>query len=146
MRRIVQNLTPYQLSRAGLTKTLKSMIERVEAATGIICEADIAPLDGLFDHEGEVNLYRIVQESLNNVVKHSGATQVQVRATTAEKGLKLTITDDGCGFAVADTLRAETVGLGLCGMIERAKMLGGECEIISWPNTGTKLQIIVPFH
>ncbi|MGI8639393.1 MAG: sensor histidine kinase [Pyrinomonadaceae bacterium] len=78
VREIAHNLHPYQLEHLGLTTALETMIEAVENATEIQFDSQIDDLDDTLSKDAEINLYRIVQESLNNVVKHSGASKVDI--------------------------------------------------------------------
>ncbi|HYJ46423.1 MAG TPA: two-component regulator propeller domain-containing protein, partial [Pyrinomonadaceae bacterium] len=99
VREIAHNLRPFQLDRFGLTKALQSIVRRVRDSSGIEFTADVEPLDGLFSKEAEINLYRIVQESINNVVKHSGATRATLRVAREARSVVIEIQDNGQGFA-----------------------------------------------
>lgn len=146
VREIAYNLRPYHLDRLGLTSTLEAMIEKVATVSGIHFTAEIAPLDGLFSKEDEMNLYRIIQESLNNIVKHSQATEAQVEITRDTSGVYLTIHDNGRGFdpeaMTSNELRRR--GFGLTGIAERLRMLGGTQKIHSGPGQGTTVTIKIP--
>ena len=85
-------------------------------------------------------IFRIVQEGLSNVVKHSDATEVFVSLSSNEKGIFLEIADNGCGFEVA----AAAGGNGLGNMRNRLANLGGECQISSSKATGTIVRLIIP--
>jgi len=85
--------------------------------------------------------YRIVQECLNNIVKHSGATQARV-LITRDSAIRLEVTDNGRGFAV-DKLDQKKQGFGLSGIAERARMLGGDFRIESEPGSGTTISITI---
>lgn len=89
-----------------------------------------------------LNLFRVTQEALHNIGKHSGAKHVQVRLTSSDKELTLSIFDDGRGFDVEESL--QSVGLGLISMRERIEMLGGQFEILSSPGKGTQILARVP--
>src|SRR6185369_11570406 len=78
VRQIAYNLRPYQLEQLGLTQTIDAMIENAAAATSTQFITNIAPIDGLFSEEAEINVYRIIQECINNVIKHSKATEVRI--------------------------------------------------------------------
>jgi signal transduction histidine kinase len=88
-------------------------------------------------------VYRIVQEALHNVVKHSGASQVAIRLKADRDVVSLTVADDGAGF---DPCRESgSSGIGVQSMKERARMLGGTCRIESGPRPhGTKIIVTVP--
>jgi signal transduction histidine kinase len=87
-------------------------------------------------------LFRMYQESLTNVARHSGATNVEALLENTNGRIKLSICDDGKGFNMEGTKGRKT--LGLLGMRERAIMIGGELEIVSEPGKGTKVVVIVP--
>ena len=142
VRTIAYNLRPLHIERLGLTSTIEEMIEDVEAASGIAIFPDIAPLDGLFSKENEINLYRIVQECLNNIVKHSQAAKASVTIQRAEKSVTLIIKDDGRGFDAAN-LNGHW-GLGLNGIAERVKILRGTYSIESEIGKGTTVSFWLP--
>jgi signal transduction histidine kinase len=130
------------LDRLGLTKALEVMIEKVAATTKIRFVSELVPLDDLFSKEDAITLYRVVQESLNNIVKHAKATEVRVGVERTTDSVTLTIEDNGRGFAPAEAA-AKTSGFGLAGMAERVRMLGGEWQIDSQHEQGTTVTIRV---
>ncbi|MCA1849473.1 MAG: histidine kinase, partial [Acidobacteria bacterium] len=143
VREIAYNLRPYHLDRLGLTSTIEAMIEKIAATSEINFSAEIDNLDGLLAKESEINLYRVIQESLNNIVKHSGAAAAQVKIMRDESGISITIRDDGRGFLLEPMSPAESRrrGFGLTGMAERVRMLGGTHTIHSAPGEGTTVSI-----
>jgi len=143
VREIAQNLRPYHLDRLGLTKSLAIMLERLAATTRIHFVSELAPLDDLFSKDDAITLYRIVQESLTNVVKHAQATEVRVGVVRATDNITLTIQDNGRGFSPA-AAAASASGFGMAGMAERVRMLGGERRIESREGQGTLVTIRLP--
>ncbi len=142
VREIAHNLRPYQLDEFGLTKAIASMLKKVANSTGIAFTTDLDPLDGMFSKEDETNLYRIVQESINNIVKHSGATEAIVEAKRDSRGVVIIIQDNGKGFPqVMEDHGLHKAGLGLRVISERAHMLGGKYELDSVPGRGTIVRI-----
>ena len=145
VRTIAHNLHPYQLERLGLTSALKAVVEKVADSSAIEFSADIDGVDDLLSAEDEINIYRIVQEGLNNIVRHSGATRAKVSVEWDGRHLHLKIQDNGKGFdahaAAADSGRPG--GMGLQDITERARMLGGKCSIHSAPNGGMSILINV---
>ncbi|MFT3744652.1 MAG: two-component regulator propeller domain-containing protein [Pyrinomonadaceae bacterium] len=139
VRAISQNLRPLHLERLGLTSTLEEMIEQLDAASAIEINYDIEQIDGKLTPENEINLYRIVQESLNNVIKHSDATKASVSVFIESERLVLTIRDNGKGFD-RDRVAGRS-GLGLNGIAERARILGGTLSIESEPGKGTTVLV-----
>jgi len=145
VRKIIHNLRPYHLDRLGLKEALESMLEQVAAASEIRFSAEIDAVDGLFSKEAETNLYRIAQEGVNNIIKHSGATEAKVTLKRDGRRVRLVIEDDGKGF-VADPgapTESRRRGFGLTGVTERARMLGGKEEIHSVPGQGTTITVTV---
>ncbi|HEY6330796.1 MAG TPA: two-component regulator propeller domain-containing protein, partial [Blastocatellia bacterium] len=101
VREIAYDLRPVELDRLGLTKALRTMTKKMSASTGIAITADIDEIDDLFPGQSEINLYRVVQESINNIVKHSGASRASVEIKRAGRELSITIQDNGKGFESA---------------------------------------------
>lgn len=143
VRAIAHNLHPYQLERLGLTAALESVVEKIADASAIRFSWEIDPVDRLFSPADEINIYRIAQESLNNVVRHSDATEARVSVKRDGQNLYLRIEDNGRGFVphAASGESKTTSGLGLQGIVERARMLGGSASIESAPDAGTKIFI-----
>lgn len=139
VRAIAYNLRPLNLDRLGLTAVVEEMIVNVSRAVGIQFAADIEPLDDLFSKEDEISFYRVIQESVNNVVKHSGATKANVEIWRADGHLHAAVRDNGRGFGAA-----APPGFGLNSIAERVRMLGGTHAISSTPGEGTALNIRVP--
>ncbi len=145
VREIAQNLRPYHLDRLGLTKALEVMIEKVAATTKIRFVSELVPLDDLFSKDDAITLYRVVQESLNNILKHAQATEVRVSVERTTDSVTLTIHDNGRGFSPL-AAAAKPSGFGLAGMAERVRMLGGEWRIDSQQGQGTTVTIRLALH
>ncbi len=146
VREISYNLRPYQLDRLGLTKALQDLVSRVSAAATIPFHTGIDHVDKLLPPESEIHIYRIVQESLNNIVKHSMAATARVAIRHRSVNLRLTIEDDGCGFDYAALLADPKShrGFGLSGLAERVRILNGWFRYNSLPGRGTRLTVEVP--
>jgi signal transduction histidine kinase len=145
VRKIARNLRPYQLDRLGLTLALKDILQKMSESSVIDVTGDVDELAGLLPPEAEINLYRIVQEGVNNVVKHAGATAAHVEVRPNGGHLLVRIADNGRGFlADATDGLSEDGGFGLAGIRERARILGGTCTIHSAPGRGTVIQVTVP--
>jgi ligand-binding sensor domain-containing protein/signal transduction histidine kinase len=143
VRAIAYHLRPSQLERLGLSTSIQEMIDDVADTSGIRFDCNIATLDGVFSQASEINFYRIVQESLNNIVKHSRASEANVRILRDERGVELMIEDNGKGFDVNTVRRDGSLksGLGLTSMAERARILGGKHQIESVPGRGTIVRV-----
>jgi signal transduction histidine kinase/streptogramin lyase len=145
VREISYNLRPYQLDRIGLTKAIGAIVKKASTASNVAFTLDLDDIDNLLPHDSEINLYRIVQECINNVMKHSQATQATVAVRHASGELLLVIQDDGKGFvsSTADLAPAKG-GFGLIGISERAQLLGGRLVVNSGIGQGTTLNIRIP--
>jgi signal transduction histidine kinase len=148
VRQIAHNLRPYQLERLGLTNTLRAMLRQIANASDIGFTFEVDPIDGLLSEEAEMSLYRIVQEAVNNVLKHSGAQEAVVRIKLVGGEIQLTIADDGRGFRLEPAGQAELQkrGFGLTGSAERVRMLGGKQTIQTAPGQGTTIHITINTH
>jgi len=145
VRAISFNLRPLNLERLGLTAVLEEMIENVSSAVGIQFSTDIEPLENLFTPEDEISFYRIIQESVNNIIKHSGATKANIEIWREDRELHAAVRDNGRGFDPdAVTNGRGPGGLGLTSIAERVRMLGGTYTIDSGAQQGTTLDIKVP--
>lgn len=145
VREIAYNLHPYQLDSLGLTQAIKAMLKKVEHSSGIRLSVSIDNLDDALPVTSEINLFRVVQESVNNIVKHSGASEATVSIRKAFPFIHLNISDNGKGFShAASVVNGEsTKGLGLRGIDERVRILGGTCLIESAPDKGTSINVAI---
>ena len=141
VRDITNNLRPQLLDRLGLTKALNSMLKKVSGVIEVKSEID--SIDNLFSENEEISIYRIVQESVNNIVKHSKASDAGVRISRTGNRVSIEIEDNGTGFNAADA-EEKRAGMGLIGMRERAQLLGGELTVDSRIGAGTKIRIVFP--
>jgi signal transduction histidine kinase/ligand-binding sensor domain-containing protein len=139
VREIAHNLRPIQLDQLGLTKAIQSMLERASDPETLRIAYDLDPLEGVLDKEQEINLYRIVQEAIANVIKHAGATEASVALKRRDRSVEVVVRDNGKGFAVGEGRR----GFGLLGITERARMLGGEPVVNSTPGRGTSISVSI---
>jgi ligand-binding sensor domain-containing protein/signal transduction histidine kinase len=141
VREIAYNLRPYQLDEIGLTEAIQSMLEKVAASSGLQFTVAIDPLDGLFSGEAEISIYRIVQECVNNIVKHSEASEAEVLIRRRSQALELVIKDNGKGFELNRTMTSKERGFGLTGINERVRFLGGKRSVQTAPGAGTAITI-----
>lgn len=145
VKEISYNLRPYQLDRIGLTKAVEAIVKKAAAASEIAFTTEIDEIDDLFSKESEINFYRILQESLNNLIKHSAATTARVTIRVDEDRLQLMIQDNGKGFTPgAASADSRGGGFGLIGISERAQLLGGKLLIHSAAGEGTTITINIP--
>lgn len=142
VREISYNLRPYQLDRFGLTQALQSMLKTAATGSSVAFTTAIDNIDEAFPKDGEISFYRVVQESVNNILKHARATVASVAIARSGKHLHVTIADDGRGLPNT-TLEADHRhgGFGMLGMSERVHLLGGTLQVESLPGRGTTVTI-----
>ncbi|MBS1790230.1 MAG: hypothetical protein JST85_21070 [Acidobacteria bacterium] len=141
VRGIAHNLRPYHLERLGLRESLNAMIEKIREATGLEINARVALFDEVFSKDDEVLFYRVIQECLNNIIKHAQATKVEISIVQTETQVTASIQDNGRGFV--GTPENQSGGFGLIGLAERVRMLGGTHSIESEAGNGTRVTIII---
>jgi len=139
---LARQLRPTALDDLGLKAALAGHVEELERQGGI--EASFEAQGDFSDLPAEIQLvvYRVAQEALSNAARHSGAETVKVGLTHEGKRVELTVGDDGSGFTFDQAAR----GLGITGMRERALLVGGEVEVESRPNVGTRVRLRVPLQ
>lgn len=140
VRDISYALRPYQLDLLGLTSSVRSLVQESLDAVQIDYRIDIDNIDGLFDNDAQINVYRIIQECINNIVKHAGAKNVDVVIKRGSGRLKIGVADDGAGFDVS----GNHPGFGLKGIKERLQILGGTMTVTSASPQGTLFEFHVP--
>ncbi len=140
-RQIAHNLRPFQLDELGLTRALRGMINNVSRASGISIKHEVADVDGAFAHEQEINIYRIVQELLNNVMKHAQASEVGVSVERDQSCVRVTVRDNGRGFGPE---KPSGEGFGMRAISERVRILGGSWTMQSAPGEGTVAVVTLP--
>ncbi len=141
-REIAYNLRPLHLDRLGLTEALKTLLESVSKISTTSFDYDIDNVDEKISKEHEIDLYRIVQESINNILKHSGASVASVKVRRMDTAIVVTIQDNGKGFKTLAMKGKQ--GLGLVGIKERAHILHAISSIYSEEGKGTRLSISIP--
>lgn len=138
---ITAKLHPRYLERLGLTKALKTMFVKVSDVLEFNHEIDA--IDNLFPKDAEINVYRIVQESVNNIIKHSDAAEAEVKIKKFADKIVIMIKDDGRGFDT-NNVKPSGSGLGLVGLKERTAIIGGTISIISSVGNGTEIRVNLP--
>jgi two-component system sensor histidine kinase UhpB len=141
VRRIARELRPEALDDLGLVNAFIAMCNRVSAQAGIEIERHLA--ERLPDRDPNVDLvvYRVAQEALTNVMRHSGASRATVSLEVIGDRLRLRVSDDGRGIEEGERGESKT---GLAGMRERAMLVGGTLTIRSEPGEGTEVELEVP--
>ncbi|MDA7658004.1 sensor histidine kinase, partial [Verrucomicrobia bacterium] len=144
VRSIANNLRPYQIDRLGLDKAIQGMLNQIADASAISIEHEIEPIPKDLSSELQINLYRIIQEGMNNSLKHAEATQMIVTLLVSDRAVTLRIKDNGCGFDADAEKTRESHGFGLSGIRERSTMFNGTSELITAPGNGTEWIIRFP--
>lgn len=143
VRSLSRSLVPSSIADLGLLASMHDLFENIRAAS--VIEVEFYPdneIDQLLSPKSKLTLYRIVQEQINNIIKHSGAKQVFVELFSEEGNIELIIGDDGVGFD-PDTIKK---GMGLQNMRSRAELLSGNIDIISSPGKGSKIKVVLPIN
>lgn len=142
LRRLSHQLHPARLQHLGLSTAIRSLCNEIESAHQLKIEFIGTDIPATLPAPDSLNIYRIIQEALQNVVKHSGATEASVRLSAVGDILKLTVEDTGCGF---DRQKYDPdSSLGLISMRERVRLLRGRLSIDSAPNAGTRVKATIP--
>jgi PAS domain S-box-containing protein len=142
VRRIATTLRPGMLDDLGLAAAIEWQTQDFQERSGIKCTLDMQVGDLVLDDAHSTAVFRIFQETLTNVARHSGATRVSIKLKKTEQELILEVRDNGRGFRLA--VGANKRSMGLLGMKERALLLGGRCDVRGTPGRGTVVTLRVP--
>ncbi len=146
LRRVIYGLRPTILDDLGLAAAIRWYVKETIEPRGLEVAMTLSGLDAqrLPGHV-ETAVFRIVQETLTNVLKHANAHRVTVEVAQSDSQIQLRIADDGQGFEAASVSRSrEGRGMGLMGMRERAELLGGTWKVSSRPGEGTRVEAVIP--
>jgi signal transduction histidine kinase len=142
LRSLIAELRPPALDQLGLAPALTSLAHRTGAANGLEVRTDVElPQDTRLATEVETTVYRVVQESLTNVVKHARAASVDIAVRCDDGQIEISVTDDGIGFDSDGTV---ATGFGVIGMRERVELAGGELSVARGPRHGTVVSARLP--
>jgi PAS domain S-box-containing protein len=142
LQHLSHQLHPSKLHYLGLSAAVRDLCHEFSKAHKIEVECSVQDPPSSLDQDVSLTLYRIVQESLRNVAKHSRARHVKVELTPRSKSIQLRVSDDGVGFS-GDHI-GSSHGLGLVSMRERLRLAGGELSIWSRPSLGTQVEAAIP--
>jgi two-component system sensor histidine kinase UhpB len=143
IREVLYELREEPSTDSNFVPQVHTLLNRFELTTGIRSMLKVDPgWPARLSAATAYNLYRIVEEALNNVRLHSGAARVDVQLGAADDGVSLVVRDDGRGLAGSDGSRRH--GMGVMGMRERAVLLGGELDVTSQGGQGTTVTAVVP--
>jgi PAS domain S-box-containing protein len=138
--RLSHELHPARLSSLGLETSIHSLCRDVGVAHGVAIDSEISGAASVIDSDLALCLYRITQEALQNVVKHSGAGRAAVALAVQNNDIMLSVSDDGAGFDPQAVQGKDT--LGLVSMRERARLVKGHLEVTSAPGHGTRVNVV----
>jgi signal transduction histidine kinase len=149
LQRLMADLRPSHLDDLGLPAALRWYAGKLEERYPLRISVEIGGEEKPLDDASKIAAFRIVQEALNNVLKHSEASHAYVQLDFLDKGMRATVRDDGCGFDL-DKLHviqsSSRPSLGLAGMQERASLLGGVVAVQSRPGQGTLVEAFIPYR
>jgi signal transduction histidine kinase len=141
IRNISKRLSAPTLGKISLEESVKDLIESVNRTAKVKITHEVAGLDNQMLHQDlHLGIYRILQEQLNNVLKHAGASKVSVHLKRYKDMIHLSVTDNGKGF----TVQGNKSGIGLMNMQTRAENLNGTFHLESKPGQGCKLVVVIP--
>lgn len=144
VRRISHDLMPVVLDKLGLVQALEALRRSVPATAGVTVTYECNDKSRRVDPKLELVLYRMMQELLNNALKHAHATIIHIKLLFVEKEVTLHFEDNGVGFDYAAHLQAAAHGVGVVSLKNRVNLLNGKINIQSAAGAGTRVEITVP--
>lgn len=148
LERLISDLRPSHLDDLGLSAALRWYTGRIQEHASISIRVDITGEEKDLDEAMKITVFRIIQESLNNIIKHAQASHVNIHLSYEAKNVRIDVWDNGIGFDM-DQAKLKPTGrpsLGLAGMEERAALVGGSVSIQSRPGYGTEIEALIPYH
>jgi signal transduction histidine kinase len=143
-RRIIEALRPSLLDHLGLASALQWYVEETCRESRLACRLRISEKLERMPPDLEIAFYRLVQEALNNVVKHSRAKTFELELDRTPEGLHVLLADDGVG--IADLAKAKSLSHGLAGMMHRVRSMGGTFDVTTAAERGTRIVVFVPLR
>ncbi len=142
VRQISADLRPPLLDELGLVPAIDWIAKNFRQRFGLIVNVHAQEIP--MQEHAAISVFRIVQEALNNVVRHADATRVDIEFAQLDDMLELSIQDNGRGWSGAPPAPGERKALGLVGIRERARLLGGQATIVHTPDSGFRLSVRFP--
>ncbi|PIV49315.1 MAG: histidine kinase, partial [Flavobacteriaceae bacterium CG02_land_8_20_14_3_00_34_13] len=142
VRKIAKKLRPGVLDDLGLEAAMEWFVQQFEEQSGILCTLETKNTVSRYNKEVNTTMYRIFQEAMTNVMRHSKATKVDILLFEENKHLVLEILDNGKG--ITESEESNNLSLGITGMKERATMLNGSFLLKKRKGGGTRLKVLVP--
>jgi signal transduction histidine kinase len=148
LQRLMTDLRPSHLDDLGLSAAIRWYSTKIQEHSPLSIRVDIQGEECDLDDAMKITIFRIIQESLNNIIKHSQATHVNIHLHFDAKNVRISVFDNGIGFDrdQVQQRRASRPSLGLAGMEERAALLGGRVTVQSRPGYGTEVEAAIPYH
>lgn len=148
LQRLMTDLRPSHLDDLGLSAALRWYASKIQEHSSLHIRLDIHGEECELDDAMKITIFRIIQECLNNIIKHAQATHVNIHLHFEEKGVRISVYDNGTGFDRdhIQQRRASRPSLGLAGMEERAALLNGTVTIQSRSGFGTEVEAWIPYH
>ena len=144
IQRIASELRPGVLDDLGLVAAVEWQVEQFQSRTGLKCHWTNTANEVELDREKSTAVFRILQEILTNVLRHAQATNLYVKLSRTRQHLELEVKDDGCGITTIQKINSRS--LGLLGMKERARLVGGDVQITGKKGQGTTVLVRVPLR
>ena len=145
LQRLIADLRPSHLDDLGLGAALRWYAGEIEKRLPLEVSVSVRDEKSELSSELKTTMFRITQEALTNVIKHSAANQTWVNLNYEINGVRLEVIDDGVGFDQTTMQSAARPSWGLIGMQERASLLGGTFEFNSFPGSGTRVNVYIPY-
>jgi signal transduction histidine kinase len=145
VRQISINLRPPMLDDLGLVPALRALLDQLGSRASVTVRFSEKNVPEDLDAKIQTTCFRIAQEAITNAMRHANATQIDVDLRSEKGKLRLLIRDNGIGFDVG-SVPAQTAGLGLIGIKERAVLVGGRTKIVSSPDKGTSIEVLLPLR
>jgi signal transduction histidine kinase len=148
LQRLISDLRPSHLDDLGLSSALRWYAGKVQEHSTVSVRVDIVGEEHDLDEAIKITIFRIIQESLNNIIKHAQASHVNIYLCFEEKNVRINVRDNGIGFDMDQVQQKRTnqTSLGLAGMEERAALLGGTVLVQSRLGYGTEVEALIPYH
>ncbi|HAW78393.1 MAG TPA: histidine kinase, partial [Balneola sp.] len=142
VRNLSHALRPIHLEKFGLTDAISDLCNQLQQSSSMEWSYHIDDINELIPKDKQINFYRVVQEAVNNILKHSLASEASVIVRVSDESIQTVIWDNGSGFIRSSIKNSE--GLGFLGMKERMETLNGKMTIDSLPGEGTTIKINIP--
>lgn len=148
LQRLISDLRPSHLDDIGLSAALRWYAGKIQEHSSLSVRVDIAGEERDLDDAMKITIFRIIQESLNNIIKHAQASNANIYLRFEDKNVRINVRDNGTGFDLdrVKQRRTSRPSLGLAGMEERAALLGGTVCVQSRPGFGTEVEALIPYH